>query len=215
MNNIRIITLLLALSFFSLYGYAQVYSHSIGYLPISDTMRGYVGWSIEEKTQKSEAVIEGIGISSYWDAGFFDAKGHLFSSCLIRVSKVFKGNIKDSVIEIISEGGVVPSGPNKGDQQESIWCIPGEGSQGIFFLRHNTTGIQSGKGYQSFFLIHHCSVLRYQKPSKYYPITHNNSQKIDDLDRDLYPLIMSATHTPYKVLGLNSFEMDAAQKRRK
>jgi hypothetical protein len=206
MNNFRIIISLLCLSFFSVEGEAQLRHPGLSYLPI-DSLQGYVGKTVEEKAEKAKVVVEGTIISV---SGFFDSKGHLFSSCLLSLSKVFKGEVKDSVIELITDGGIAPSGPDQGTDQPSLWGIPG--GQGIFFLRPNTTDIKSGKTYESFFFMSPSSMLHYPLQQAYYEndaqpittgnvecITTNNSGYVYDIKGELYPLISSSAGQPYKM----------------
>ena len=73
------------------------------------------------------------------------------TSIVIRVSRIFKGDITDTIIELITDGG----GPYpNGVLFTSWWGMLSKGDNGIFFLRVNNSSIQSGKNIQSFFYLY-------------------------------------------------------------
>lgn len=202
MKNIINLFCILSLTLF----FGNAYSQHIPYIDSTGT----ADWTLADKINKSDALIEGRVIKT--DGFLLDPKSkRVFTSITIRVSRIFKGDIKDSVIELITDGGTFPSGENKGVKTTSQWGMRYEGEEGLFFLRKNSSTIQSRKNIQSYFYLYGKSVLLYSHSEPYYPITHDGAKRYDDLGKELYPDIQSITGTPAKVTGLNSFE--AAKKK--
>ncbi len=59
--------------------------------------------SLAEKVAKADAVIEGMVIETKG----YDSKDKstIYTSALVRVSKIFKGTVSDIIIELVFEGG--------------------------------------------------------------------------------------------------------------
>jgi hypothetical protein len=203
-NSINIFCILFLLLF-----YTSSYSQSI---PRIDSMGEHLHWNLEDKINKSDAVVEGVIINEtrWGDASFFgpQGKGVIFTSIIIRVSRVFKGEIKDTIIELVTDGGRSSDGLNT----SSTWGMLYKGQEGVFFLRQNNTTIQSGKNIQSFLYLHSKSVMLYNHGQPYYPITHDGTKRYDDLEKELYPAIETITGRPAKVVGVRTFQADVVKK---
>jgi len=154
---------------------------------------------------KSDLITEARLISK---EGFMYNDG-IYTSCIYRLLKVFKGDIKDTVIELIIPGGFMPNigGADVG------YAIPVPDFEGFFFLRVNKSAIQSGTHLKSYFYTYGQSGMGYNHVPGY-SIAFDGENHYNDLEKDLYEPIEAITHTPRKILGLNSFEIEA-QKQKK
>lgn len=85
--------------------------------------------SLERRLQASDIVIEGEVISkrSFWD----NQHANIYTSNIVKVYKVFKGNLQQEQLEIITEGGTV--GMDKHVYSVALTLKPGQ--QGMFFLK--------------------------------------------------------------------------------
>jgi hypothetical protein len=83
--------------------------------------------SLQERTEASELIVEGEVVSqkSFWDA----LHHNIYTSNLINVYKVFKGNVSTTQIEIVTEGGTV--GLQKQVTTPALELVNGE--MGVFF----------------------------------------------------------------------------------
>jgi hypothetical protein len=162
---------------------------------------------LKQKISHTDIVIEGAVIE---EKGFYDTiTGHgIYTSALIKVSRVFKGLTSDSLLEVIFIGGKI------GDNLQIVTDIEtlNKGAEGVFFLINNNTGTRLRKDVKSYFIN--------GTPVRYYHDHVNRHANIysfffDDFEKDLYPEIEKVTGTPAKVLGLNIFEQEALKKQRK
>jgi hypothetical protein len=199
--------------FLALFFCGSIYAQHI---PQSDRIQPFTSLTLDDKVNKSDAVVEGRVINETRADGFFldPNSRRVFTSVIIKVSRVFKGDIKDTTIELVIDGGTFPSGQFKGVEESSALGWLSRDEEGIFFLRSNNTNIQSGKSIQSFFYLYAKSIMIYGigVPPRY-PFAHDGAKKYDSLDKDLYPAFESITGTKAKVIGLNSFETSAANKK--
>jgi hypothetical protein len=165
-------------------------------IPLSEKIQSPVNMSFGDRVNKSDAIVEGQVIGT----NLFSTPKNLFTSATIKISKIFKGDIKDTIIEIITDGAIFPTG----SRRASLWGMLSKGQSGLFFLRINNSAIQSGKKLQSYFYLYDHSFRLYDK------LTKSN-----DLDKDIYQPIEAITGTPRKVIGLNLIEIEAAKKQQK
>jgi hypothetical protein len=200
-NIIAIIYILLLLLL-----YSKSYSQ---YIPRVDSMGQHLHWSLEDKINKSDLVVEGVVINNTRADGFIGSKGSVFTSSIIRVSKVFKGDIKDTIIELITEGGTLPDGSETGSNGSFI----GKDYEGLFFLRMNNSTIQSGKNIEHYFFLYFNSYIVYDS-YKWVHTAAVNGKSTEDFEKDIYKPIEAITGTPRKVIGLMPFE-EAAKKQQK
>jgi hypothetical protein len=188
-------------------------------IPMSDKFKPGTSLSLENKVKFSDAVIEGVVINeTRTDCFLLDSMSrNAFTSVLIKVSRIFEGEIKDSIIELVLDGGRIPTGEFKGVQGGDHCGFLGKGYQGIFFLRDNATAIQSGKKFQSFFYLYPNSLIYYSDNSMptATPSAYINGKLSSDLENDVYRPIEAITHTNPKILGPNSFEIAAAKNQQK
>jgi hypothetical protein len=170
--------------------------------------------SFEDRVSKSDAIVEGKVIGT---DGFLGLKGSVFTSVIIQISKIFKGDIKDTIVELVIEGGTIPSGPYKGAITAAIdGCCPllYKGMGGMFFLRQNNSSIQSGKKIQSYFYLQGLSLFYYHT-DPFNPPATGPDQQYHDLEKELYEPIEAITGSPRKTIGPNLIEIETAKKQQK
>ena len=187
-------------------------------IPNPDSSSAHVHLSFDDKVNKADAIIEGTVISEVMRGanGFIGPQGNVFSSVEIKISKIFKGEIKDTIIELVMDGGTYPSGEHKGWSANTSYGWLFKGYEGVFFLRKNNSDIQSGKKLQSFFYLRGLTTaFGYQHNPSGFPIVFNGENKFYDLEKEFFQKIESITHIPRKVLALNSFEIENAKKGKK
>ncbi|MEO6917271.1 MAG: hypothetical protein ABI151_18030, partial [Chitinophagaceae bacterium] len=93
--------------------------------------------SLEEKTDNSTLIVEGkvLGSSSFWNA----AHTMIFTSNKVEVYKVFKGILRKTFIEVLTQGGSVG-----GDYIEASDLLTLEkGNTGVFFCFPNSPGVKA------------------------------------------------------------------------
>ncbi len=101
--------------------------------------------SLEQKAEQSTLIVEGkvIGQQSFWDQGH----QRIYTSNIIELYKIFKGNTSWSKIEIITEGGTV--GNQKMEFTSTLTLSVGQ--NGIFFcMPHNVKGSGANMAEASF-----------------------------------------------------------------
>jgi hypothetical protein len=178
-------------------------------------------FSIDTCLYYSDAVIAGRIIS----ATTFD--GHnsgLSVSAIVRIAYAFKGEIKDSLIEIIYHG--------YGTETDSFFArgyslYLKKGMDGVFFLNKNIYWPSLHHDLQSFVPVHRPNAFIAIMPSQQNSSTYigvsdsipnnNNSQTTlySDIEKDIFQKIETITGQKRKILGLNIFEQEALKKQRK
>lgn len=169
--------------------------------------------NLKDLVSQSSLVIEGRTIKS---KGFMQTDGKIFTSDIIKISKIFKGNISDSVIEVIFRGG---SANGIIAVSDAGLCM-GAGEEGIFFLKDNKFDSAQYKDLQSFVpaFFSGCFIEYFDKPHQKIAHNHvaiNGTFAYDDLEKDLFEPIEAITGEPPKILGLNMFERTAAANKAK
>lgn len=156
----------------------------------------------------SDVIIEGHVI----EGKSFKTRTSIYTSVTIRILKIFKGNITDSLIEVVEEGGSIDGQQldiNDGTVGASL------NDEGIFFLDSNKTGATLKSNLLSYSLA--SSFIGY----RFGPVRVGNhlatckGVTYDDIEKDLYEPIEAATGQKRKVLGKNGFEIEAAKKQKK
>lgn len=151
--------------------------------------------SLEERTQNSDIIIEGEVISqkSFWDS----RHENIYTSNIIRVYKVFKGEVKAEEIELITKGGTV--GMKMHVHSTALDLSKGE--QGIFFLSKNQP-IQNTPGGQR------VKTRAYAGPQGFINYNLAGGPVKDVFNEytsveDIYGKIKSITNAPIKVIKEN------------
>ncbi|MFD2514133.1 T9SS type A sorting domain-containing protein [Pontibacter locisalis] len=151
--------------------------------------------SLEERTQNSDIIIEGEVISqkSFWDS----RHENIYTSNIIRVYKVFKGEVKAEEIELITKGGTV--GLKMHVHSTALELDKGE--QGIFFLNKNQP-IQNTPGGQRL------KTRAYAGPQGFIDYNLTGGPVKDVFNeyssvQDIYRKIKSITNTQIRVISEN------------
>ncbi|MFD2246865.1 IPT/TIG domain-containing protein [Pontibacter ruber] len=95
---------------------------------------------LEQRIKESEIIVEGEVLSqkAFWD----DRHENIYTSHTIKVFKVFKGQVRDEQIEVITEGGAI--GLKKHVYSSALQLYRGQ--QGILFLNPEKQLKSPGKG---------------------------------------------------------------------
>ncbi len=169
---------------------------------------------LENDVKNSDVVIEGQCIGG---TKSFKTKDKIYTSTKVKVLKIFKGEISDSVIEIICDWGtVIDTLPDGKIVAEATSISDGgenltEGSEGILLLNSNAKAKDNKDSYTFF------NYLRYYKDKRGSSgyIAVSGKDHYVDVKKELFKKIESVTHIQRKVLGLNSFEIEEAKKTKK
>jgi hypothetical protein len=144
---------------------------------------------IQSLVKNSDLVIEAHVLST---KGFKTNSG-IYTSATVRILKLFKGTINDSIIEVVSEFGQVDGEgvfPSDGG-----WFALGPEEEGLLFLNVNTTVNKLKENLPSYVPSHgKASLIRY------------SGNTAVGLEKGLFADIEAVTGQKRKVLGLNEFE---------
>lgn len=150
---------------------------------------------LEERIAQSPLIVEGEVISqkSFWDAN----RENIYTSNIIKVYKVFKGELQEQTLEVITEGGTV-------GLSRHVWSSSlklSEGQQGIFFLLNQqdvkytpNAGARSTKAYGS-----EQGMISYDISQNKATDAFNSYSSIEEL----YSRIATQTKIKYRVITKN------------
>jgi hypothetical protein len=169
---------------------------------VKDTMHP----TLEELVNASDFVVECMAIKNA--ECFINKDSVIYTSVTLKISKVFKGDISDSLLEIVYKGGVYP-GITLPYQSVSHGFSIGKGDDGIFFLKSNKI-VSLKTELHSFYPTFH--EIKYNHNSYLHSAAMNANLVFDDIENELYKGIELVTHTPRKIIGLNSFERESAKR---
>ncbi len=168
-------------------------------LTVADVKGQLVQLSLEQRVLNSEVVFEGkvIGQSASWD----ESRRHIYTTNLVSVYKVFKGELKSSIVEVITIGGTV------GNEREEVsyGLNLDEGAIGVFTCIPSTvkvpktskTQLRAYSEIQGF--IHYDLEAGVAKDVfKVYP----------DISKDIYLQLEKITHVKYKILNKADFKLN-------
>lgn len=155
--------------------------------------------SLEQRIDNSSAIFEGKVISktSFWDA----SHTHIYTSNIIGVYKVFKGELTASQVEVITPGGIVG-----GDMEQVTHTLQlNEGDIGIFTSVPNTVRLASSSplkrlkaysGVQGF--------IKYDERNK---TARDAFRTYKSISSDVYSAITRRTRVNYRVIRKADFKM--------
>jgi len=161
---------------------------------------------LESVINQSDVVIEGKGIAGK----HFRVNGNIYTAVTVNVSKIFKGAISDTLIEVVYEGGCMMKDTSGGGIaiEQCVTVSDGgfgvsPGSDGVLLLHANNTARLDPK-------IHSYMMYDYIKyhhggEMVAHHVATSRGVTYDDLEKDLFQRIEAATKTPRKVIKLNSF----------
>lgn len=144
---------------------------------------------LEERVNSSDLIIEGTVTSSYslWD----NSKQNIYTINTIEVTKVFKGTLSGTSVQVLTEGGIV------GDQLElrTNTLELGVGNTGVFTLTGSKKPLAISNLYEAY--ASKQGFIAYEKNTKQARGTFDKYQK---LDGDLYESIEKLTGQQRKEL---------------
>jgi hypothetical protein len=154
---------------------------------------------LEQRVEKSTLVFEGkvLRKSSFWDTD----RRHIYTSNLVTVYKVFKGELSNSNVEVITIGGMV------GNQMEKVsyGLDLQEGSVGVFTcIPNNTKLASSSKNLQ---LRPYAEIQGFI----HYDLATGTARDVfkvyKNVSREIYPVLQKLTHSNYKVMNKADFKI--------
>jgi hypothetical protein len=173
-------------------------------------------FALEEKVRNSDAIVEGEILHRqgfHLDTSTKDINFTNYGSVIVKVLKVFKGDIRDSIIELV----YVDRGNDTAFDHTYGFNVR-EKEEGLLFLDKNNTQISKNKTLQSFKPeLYDYSFARYQSRDSLGQscIAVCNKTTYSNPELDLFEKIESLTGQKRKVLGPNTFEIEAAEKQQK
>jgi len=168
--------------------------------------------ALERWIAKADLIIEGRVLSTETFMG--ENPHEAFTSAQIKVTKIFKGTLNDSIVEFVFMGGYYKGGVVLSSQAVNLGPL----DEGIFLLSENKSGNTIAKGMASYIEPHgEISCILYHAklklPGNHYAV--GGGFVCDDLEKDLFQRIEAATGQKRKILGPNIFEINAAKKQQK
>ena len=172
----------------------------IGLILIStDLLAQLQAVSLEQRVENSALVFEGkvLQKSSFWDTDH----RHIYTSNLVSVYKVFKGQLSNSIVEVITIGGIV------GDQMEKVsYGLDLQvGSLGVFTCIPNNIKLSSSS-----------KNLRIQPYAEIqgfisYDLSSGTARDVfnvyKNVSGEIYPVLQKLTHSNYKVMNKADFKI--------
>jgi hypothetical protein len=156
---------------------------------------------IQIRTQSSDLVVEGkvIECQSYWNADHTQ----IFTSNLIELSKIFKGNLIGDKVEIITKGGIVDDRFSIVSHQTKFIS----GMEGVFFCRlvskTQTLGKSENLAYQLY--SNELGFVQYYH-EEFNPSAADKTNKYKNIQLEIYNNIVLSSRQPIKKISQNTFE---------
>jgi hypothetical protein len=155
--------------------------------------------SLQQRVINSDVIFEGkvIDQTASWD----ENRRHIYTSNIISVYKVFKGELKSSTVELITMGGTV------GNEREDVsyGLKLNEGAVGVFTCVPNTIKLGRGSKY---------SRLRPYSEIQgfiHYDLAKGNAKDMfhvyKNVSDEVYSAVQKFTNTKYKVLNKADFKI--------
>lgn len=154
---------------------------------------------LEQRVENSSLVFEGkvLRKSSFWDT---DRK-HIYTSNLVSVYKVFKGELSNAIVEVITIGGIV------GNQMEKVsyGLELQEGSVGVFTCIPNNTKLATSS--KNLRLRPYAEIQGFIR----YDLTTGTARDVfkvyKNVSGEIYPALQKLTHSNYKVMNKADFKI--------
>ncbi len=152
--------------------------------------------SLEERTRKADIIVEGevVAKHAFWDA----RHENIYTSNIISVYKVFKGQVQAQEVEVITQGGTV-------GMQIHLFSAAlklSQGAQGIFFLQHDQQLYRTpaaGKGLTTRAYGHQQGFIKYD-------VAHGQAAGVFDTYasvQEVYNAISTQTGNTYRTVKTN------------
>jgi hypothetical protein len=154
---------------------------------------------LEQRVENSTLVFEGkvLQKSSFWDTD----RRHIYTSNLVSVYKVFKGELSNSIVEVITIGGIV------GNQMEKVsyGLDLQEGSLGVFTCIPNNTKLSSSS--KNLRLRPYAEIQGFIS----YDLATGTARDVfkiyKNISGEIYPVLQKLTHSNYKVMKKADFKI--------
>jgi hypothetical protein len=155
--------------------------------------------SLEQRVENSTLIFEGkvLRKSSFWDADH----RHIYTSNLVSVYKVFKGELSNSIVEVITIGGMV------GNQMEKVsyGLDLQEGALGVFTCIPNNTKLTSSS--KNLRLRPYAEIQGFIS----YDLASGTARDVfkvyKNVSVEIYPVLEKLTHSNYKVMNKADFKI--------
>lgn len=154
---------------------------------------------LEQRVENSSLVFEGkvLSKSSFWDTD----RRHIYTSNRVSVYKIFKGELSNAIVEVITIGGIV------GNQMEKVsyGLDLQEGSVGVFTcIPNNTKLATSSKNLRLRPYAEIQGFIRYDLATG----TARDVFKVyKNVSGEIYPVLQKLTHSNYKVMNKADFKI--------
>ena len=154
--------------------------------------------SLEQRVINSDVVFEGkvISKSASWD----EKRRHIYTTNLISVYKVFKGEIKNSTVEVVTIGGTVGN-----DREDVSYGLKlQEGSIGVFTCIPNTVKLKSAQGKTQL------KVYSEIQGFIHYDLKTGSARDVfreyKKVTEDIYTPVQKIMHSKYKIMNKADFK---------
>ena len=154
---------------------------------------------LEQRVENSSLVFEGkvLRKSSFWDSD----RRHIYTANLVSVYKVFKGELSNSIVEVITIGGIV------GNQMEKVsyGLDLQEGAIGVFTCIPNTTKIASSS--KNLRLRPYAEIQGFIRYDLATGTARDVFKVYKNVSGEIYPVLQKLTHSNYKVMNKADFKI--------
>lgn len=165
----------------------------------TDLMAQLQAVPLEQRVENSSLVFEGrvLRKSSFWDT---DRK-HIYTSNLVTVYKVFKGELSNSIVEVITIGGIVGNEMEKVSYGLDIQ----EGSVGVFTCIPNKTKLSSSS--KNLRLRPYAEIQGFIRYDLATGTARDVFKVYKNVSGEIYPVLQKLTHSNYKVINKADFKI--------
>ncbi len=154
---------------------------------------------LEQRVENSSMVFEGkvLRKSSFWDTD----RRHIYTSNLVSVYKVFKGELSNSIVEVITIGGIV------GNQMEKVsyGLDLQEGTIGVFTCIPNNTKLATSS--KNLRLRPYAEIQGFIR----YDLANGTARDVfrvyKNVSGEIYPVLQKLTNSNYKVMNKADFKI--------
>lgn len=154
---------------------------------------------LEQRVMNSSLVFEGkvLRRSSFWDK----ERKHIYTSNLVSVYKVFKGELSNSIVEVITLGGMV------GNEMEKVsyGLELQEGYIGVFTCIPNTVKLTAGS--KNLRLKPYAEIQGFIRYDLAAGTARDVFKVYKNVSGEIYPAIQKLTSSNYKVLNKADFKL--------
>lgn len=154
---------------------------------------------LEQRVENSSLVFEGkvVRKSSFWDTD----RRHIYTSNLVSVYKVFKGELSNSIVEVITIGGIV------GNQMEKVsyGLDLQEGSIGVFTCIPNKAKLSTSS--KNLRLRPYAEIQGFIRYDLATGTARDVFKVYKNVSGEIYPVLQKLTHSNFKVMNKADFKI--------